>query len=272
MDDRLNKWVHVTGEGCTPLLAFTYDDPTAGPSAKGTVARLPLEPEHAKRAIEEPETTLRLSGWKNRLNVRTVSEAEARDLGLPPEPPWFMHFRRYPPWREDPLLTGKFHPEYPDDIQIFVHAGNPRFSGKRPELVWVRIQESLRQSYRGILLNEPQQLEALRQGDSVQFMAVQSSPHPFMANDAYLEDRKGWVVSPCDKCGFTEMFQPPSERAAAFMRENNIPEENTPIMLSTFCPLCGGCQILGKVGTEAEQKVREFNPCGKKKWWRFWKK
>lgn len=175
-------------------------------------------------------------------------------------------------WRNDPLLKEKFHPDYPDDIQVLIHAGNPRFSRKRPELVWVRVTQSHEGCYIGTLLNAPQQLDNLRQGDAVFFMAAESSPHPFLVDHDYVEDRKKWIISPCDKCGFSEMFQPPSEKAAAFMKENEIPDGNTPLMLTTFCPLCGGVQVLGKVGTEAEAQVRGFNPFKKRKWWQFWRK
>ena len=43
------------------------------------------------------------------------------------------------PWRDDPLLTGRFHPNHPDDLQVIVHEGGPRLSTSPPELIWVRL-------------------------------------------------------------------------------------------------------------------------------------
>ncbi len=40
------------------------------------------------------------------------------------------------PWRSDPLLEGRFHPEYPDDLQVIVHDGGPRLTKNAPELMW----------------------------------------------------------------------------------------------------------------------------------------
>ena len=176
------------------------------------------------------------------------------------------------PWRNNPIFKGKFHPEYPDDLQVLIHAGNPRFSGKRPEAVWVRITRNQDTVYFGNILNKPQFLDNLHQGDEISFLKVESAPFPFLISPNYVDDRKKWVISPCDKCGFAEMFEPPSKKVESFMKENQITEENVPIMMTTFCPLCGGAQILGKIGTEAETKLRDFKLVAKKRWWMFWKK
>lgn len=159
-------------------------------------------------------------------------------------------------WTEDPLLKGKFHPEHPDHVQVLIHAGNPKFSGKRAEIAWVRVTESRGQYYIGSLVSPPKQLDNIRQGDDMLFMAVPSGPYPFLIGADYLEDRKNWIISPCSKCGFTEMFQSPTKHAEALMRQDNVPEGKTPIMLATSCPICGGIQMLGKVGTKGEQQVR----------------
>ncbi len=43
------------------------------------------------------------------------------------------------PWRSDPALVGKFHPSYPDHLQVLVHDGEPRRTAHQPELCWVRV-------------------------------------------------------------------------------------------------------------------------------------
>jgi hypothetical protein len=43
------------------------------------------------------------------------------------------------PWRGDPDLVGRFHPEYPDNLQVVVHDGEPRRTGRGTEACWVRV-------------------------------------------------------------------------------------------------------------------------------------
>ncbi len=163
------------------------------------------------------------------------------------------------PWRSDPLLAGKFHPECRDDIQVLVHDGNPYLISKAAESVWVRVTGRKGAAYVGVCLNQPHAVTSVGEGDRLLFTVSASGTHPFQIAESYIEDRKGWVISPCGKCGFTEMFQPPSERAEQLGKQSGVPAGTQMIMLSTFCPLCGGVQLLGKVGTEAEAKVRNHN-------------
>src|SRR5690242_6623830 len=63
-------------------------------------------------------------------------------------------------WRTDPLLAGRFHASYPDDLQVIVHDGGPRLSVIGPELMWVRLTDVAAEGeglrvYRGALLNRP---------------------------------------------------------------------------------------------------------------------
>jgi hypothetical protein len=60
------------------------------------------------------------------------------------------------PWRRDARLSGRFHPDFPDDLQVLLHDGGPLFSTVRPEAVWARLLERVDDGvYRGILLNQP---------------------------------------------------------------------------------------------------------------------
>ncbi len=47
--------------------------------------------------------------------------------------------QRWLSWRGHPLLKGRFHPEYPDDLQVLIYDGGPRLSKHPPEVVWVRV-------------------------------------------------------------------------------------------------------------------------------------
>lgn len=53
------------------------------------------------------------------------------------------------PWRTDPALSGRFHPDYPDDLQVIVHDGGPRFTEKPPELIWVTVTAKDEKAFRG---------------------------------------------------------------------------------------------------------------------------
>jgi len=58
--------------------------------------------------------------------------------------------------RNHPKLHSRFHPEYPDDVQVIVHEGGPRITDRRPEVVWVRVIGVERDVFTGEVLNEPQ--------------------------------------------------------------------------------------------------------------------
>jgi hypothetical protein len=79
------------------------------------------------------------------------------------------------PWRTDPLIAGRGHPDYPDDIQVIVHDGGPRFTDSDPELVWVTILATDGIAYRAKVLNQPVGLESVQQGDEILFLAVANS-------------------------------------------------------------------------------------------------
>jgi hypothetical protein len=71
------------------------------------------------------------------------------------------------PWRHDPELNGTFHPEFPDDLMVeFVDRAAGLAEG-----MWVRAERKLegRNFYEGVLLNQPNQLTCVRQGDRVFF-------------------------------------------------------------------------------------------------------
>jgi hypothetical protein len=156
------------------------------------------------------------------------------------------------PWREDPLLAGKFLPDYPDDLQVIVHDGGPRFTDRRPEAVWVSVTARNGRAYRGKVLNAPQQLQSVRQGDEVLFLAMPGKTPPIQVSQKYLAERGQWVIEPCEKCGCTELFDAPSDLIqkvfpALAGRPNEIPEAFT-----SFCPICLGVQVIHKPDMQLE--------------------
>jgi len=170
------------------------------------------------------------------------------------------------PWRSDPALDGLFHPENPDDVQVLVHDGGPRLSGKKPELLWVRITRKEDVVYVGTVQDAPAGLKSVQKGQEIRFMVAQGAPHPFQVKEKYLAERDDWEITPCDKCGFGELFDAPSE----ILRELfPTPKERAQaITFSDYCPICRrGQQVVVRRGS---RKPGESGSTGKK-WWQFWK-
>ena len=78
-------WVWLTSGGGR-ILAFTYDDPTAGPSAKGAYASDPPTPEQLHDVLHDPNTTYRGP-------FESTPVTDPAKLGLPDEPPWIVWFQ-----------------------------------------------------------------------------------------------------------------------------------------------------------------------------------
>lgn len=174
------------------------------------------------------------------------------------------------PWRNDPLLSGKFHASYPDDIQVIVHAGGPRLSTIGPELMWVRLAAVAPQSrddrrvYLGGLLNRPHRLPDLNIGDILLVLPAAGSDHPIRTTEQYLEERLRYDVEPCDKCSLAELFDAPSALIAKVFP--NIPPGAMMERFTSFCPRCGGVQ---QVVAKKQAPAGEAAPPAKKPWWKF---
>jgi hypothetical protein len=125
---------------------------------------------------------------------------------------------------------------------VILHEGGPRITEARPELVWVRVVEKQGEAYRGLLLNQPQQLPSYNEGDAILFRATNPGNPPVAVTTQYLTERPAWEISPCDKCGMPELFDPPSDLITRIFPD--MPADGEMEMFSTFCPLCGGVQIV----------------------------
>jgi hypothetical protein len=169
-------------------------------------------------------------------------------------------------WRDHPKLQGRLHPEHPDDVQIIVHDGGPRMTDCRPEAVWVRVVGVEGDVFTGEVLNRPQQLASVRQGDRVQFVVPASGEHALMVRPKYLAERDRWVIHPCNQCGLSELFDAPSDLVAKAF--SNLPAGQVPEMFSAFCGACGGVQGVELAGAGSDAPPV---PARSKKWWQFWK-
>ena len=107
-------------------------------------------------------------------------------------------------WREDPNFKGKFHPDFPDDLQVLVHEGSFRFTDTSPEVMWARIvakMEVTLQSgdkysfYKGILLNQPHQLKTLKLHQEIYLVGAEKYPHAIRIAPDYIPDRPLWEIN-----------------------------------------------------------------------------
>lgn len=145
-------------------------------------------------------------------------------------------------WRDDSRLRGKFHPEYPDSLQVLIHDGGPRFTDRRPELVWVRVTGIEGDAFTGEVLNQPQQLVGVHERSIIRFLVPASGPHPLMVSEKYLRERGNWVIQPCQGCGLSELFDAPSD-----LIQKVFPDAPPGAIIETFtafCGVCGGVQVI----------------------------
>ncbi|MBN7135954.1 hypothetical protein A7A76_14635 [Lysobacter enzymogenes] len=167
-------------------------------------------------------------------------------------------------WREHARLKGRFLPDYPDDLQVIAHDGGPRIAHAPPELIWVRVVAASGDVFDGIVLNQPHGLRSVAENGPIRFLAPATAPHPVMVSDKYLRERADWTISPCDRCGFDELFDAPSDLVRAVFPD--VPRDAVMEMFTAKCPLCGGIQGLEAVAS------RDAGPAtARKPWWRFWR-
>src|SRR5688572_1692584 len=103
------RWAWIP-DGDAWVLAFTYVDPVAGPSAKGAVVGNPPTLEQIRNAIDRPDRTFR---QPEAFGAIAISAEDALRFGLPKDPPWIGHFdgRPIPPPRGEPSR----------DVTAYVH-------------------------------------------------------------------------------------------------------------------------------------------------------
>ncbi|EYF05085.1 DUF2314 domain-containing protein [Chondromyces apiculatus] len=239
----IGAWIRVRMPDLT-FVGFTYLDARAGLSAKG------MAEEHVGNA-SAPGVTLRLPmpgiPWEE------LDGAAVERLGLPETPDWLEFFgpqprrgTRFGAWRHHPALSGRLHPQYRDDVQVVVHDGGPRMTEHRPELVWVRVSGMDGEVFTGKVLNQPHQLQTVKQGSEIQFVVPARAPQPLQVREKYLRERGSWEITPCDKCGLGELFDAPSDLLPVVFPD--APADAEMEMFSARCGGCGGVQVVRRRG------------------------
>ncbi len=145
-------------------------------------------------------------------------------------------------WRDNPKLKMRFHStEFPDDIQVVIHDGGRRMTEIAPECVWVRISDYEDGIFVGTILNQPYQLQSVKQGNRILFVEPPSdSTFPLMVTEKYLAEKPAWIINPCEKCGSQEILDAPSDLIKVLFPAT--PEDSTIDAFTTFCVFDGGVQ------------------------------
>jgi hypothetical protein len=172
-------------------------------------------------------------------------------------------------WREHPKLKDRFLPDHPDDLQVIVHDGGPRITQKRPETVWVTVTGMDGEVFRGQVLNQPHNLQTIRQESEIKFIVPVGVEHPIMVTDKYLRERGSWVIHPCQKCGLPELFDAPSDLIRVVFP--NTPPDGEMSMFTAFCPMCGGVQGVESASSPDSMNTEQAgSQPAKSPWWKFW--
>lgn len=178
-------------------------------------------------------------------------------------------------WRHHPALKKLFHPDHPDDLPAIIHDGF-RAATRSPEKVWITVKGIQNNLLEGILLNEPEQLPDIKQGQQYKFL-ISTVGIPILVSDEYLDQTQEWVIEiPCNECGNDVLFDTPQELISIAFPD--LPEDATMDAFSTFCPLCKGAMVIKHKDAKLDEDSFAGNSAGKpsrakskRKWYQIWK-
>ena len=145
------------------------------------------------------------------------------------------------PWQHDPTLAGRFHPSYPNDLEVRFYFAEQQTLEK----MWVRttgLDEPVG-GYLGVLVNRPHtDGTGLRPGASVAYRAAPGMTDPIWVTPAMRANLFGWL-SLCDSCGFDMLLMPAEE---VIQRQFTLPPGTVMEAFSTRCLACGGGMVVRK--------------------------
>ena len=151
-------------------------------------------------------------------------------------------------WHDDPDLQGRFHPQYPDDLQVLVHEGSFRFTDSPPEIMWARIFARLEwtnfdgkegYAYKAQILNQPRSLKTLKLGDEILFSAHKGYAYAVRVTHQYIMQLDYCEITPCNKCGLPDLFDAPADLIAKTFPDLAAQARENILAFNSFCPLCG---------------------------------
>lgn len=218
-------------------LVYSYVDPQAGPSAKGALVRSETPTlDDARDAATRPNITVRLGPG---LTPRALTEEELDDLQLPDEPQWLEFFRprEEGPWRKDPLLAGRFHPQHPNDLQVSFFLPAHR----QVEQMWVRLDREVPSlgAWGGTLLNTSHLDPTLTQGTRVDVRGAKGAKAPLWVSAVMAKNLERWDAV-CSACGFDLVLEP--VEALLARQFPGMPEGSVMEVFTTRCAMCNQTQ------------------------------
>jgi len=90
------------------------------------------------------------------------------------------------------------------------------------------------------------------------------------------DERPDWSITPCNRCGLSELFDAPSDLMRVVFPNLPAGENAQMQMFTAFCGACGGIQMVrsrrveGSSESRSQAQMPEPAPA-KKSWWQFWK-
>lgn len=263
----VGAWIRIDIPEHPNFVGFTYVDHEAGAgfSAQGGGYLIDGSLDESPDLII---VRLQLGHWK----WTVLTDHEIGQYALPTRPTWVDELYGPQPepgslwgwWRDHEILRDRFHPEYPDDLQVIVHDGGPRLTDRSPELIWVRVVGGHGDVFHGQLLNEPHNLQSVSQGSDISFVVPEGYEQPVMVTDKYLSERSDWIVHPCKECGIAELFDAPSDLMRVV-----FPHTPAKFVFNSFtaiCGACGGFQFVQHKSDNPDEAAVDQPKSTKKRW------
>ena len=154
-------------------------------------------------------------------------------------------------WHRDPRLTGRFHPDYPNDVEaLFLD----RTLGAIEKL-WVSLidLDLTTGHYVGVLLGEPTKTKRVCQGTRVMLRMTAGAREPIFIGDIEGDNLRNFRAA-CSGCGSDVLFDPAVQ--AATKQFGGLPTATTMDAFTTHCALCDGEMLVMRRGAQADGTKR----------------
>jgi len=167
-------------------------------------------------------------------HILGINNAQAQQISEPSLLEKYVQFSQAPAdWQNHVGLAPFLHEDFKNDVQVIIHEGSYKNSKKYPELLWVRLLATYENYFIGELLDMPQYLNTIQKGDELLFSTHPNAQYPFLVSETYMLEREQWHISPCNACGFNELFDMPADLMAQQTKNSSF---------TTHCAFCGGLQ------------------------------